>query len=174
MDNSEKPSPIQPITPAESQRRLTSLGKISFWIQVGLGVLALIPLLFFLFGQFGIYRDSSSGAWLAFWVTISTLSSLAGGIFYAWRFLLWGRPSPTLSVTAQLQPILYISLVGILLSLIGLQAQIGELVLRLLSRTQANQVSGVWLLATNGIVSLAHFVNLLTVLWINGILDRKA
>jgi hypothetical protein len=54
-----------------------------------------------------------------------------------------------------------------------MEAQVGELLVRLFTRTLSTQTAGVLLLAANINVTFAHFVCLAGVLWITGALDRE-
>jgi hypothetical protein len=168
-----EPARVSPL-----QARLALASQISFWIQAVLGVIAILLWVVFLFWQLGTYRDSSSGAWLAFWMTVLALASLAASVFYTWRYLWRKKRRTTLALDGwaalgQLQPLIYVTLAGVFLSMIGLEAQVGELLARLFFRTQSTQFSGVLLLAANLNVTLAHLVTLTSLLWTCGVLDRK-
>jgi len=159
--------------------RLRLTRRFGFWFQGVLGATALLLWLGFLIGQNTVYRDDSLGATIAFWFTLLTLLTLAAGLFLNWRYLLHAErrsasatASGQFDLPKQLQLVTYVSLIGAFLALIGMEAQVGELLARIFARTQANQVTGVLLLAANINVTFAHFVCLAGVLWITGVLDR--
>ncbi|MGQ9836920.1 MAG: DUF3611 family protein [Cyanobacteriota bacterium] len=179
MNEPMSPSASAAIERMKSRLRLTR--RFGFWFQAVLGATALLLWLGFLIGQNTVYRDDSFGAILAFWFTLLTLLTLAAGLFFNWRYLLHADRRQQVSADSlsrldlpkQLQLVTYISLIGAFLALIGMEAQVGELLARMFSRTQANQVTGVLLLAANINVTFAHFVCLAGVLWITGTLDRE-
>lgn len=178
MNEPMSPSVRAAVERMKSRLRLTR--RFGFWFQAILGATALLLWFGFLIGQNTVYRDDSLGAVIAFWFTLFTLLTLAAGLFFNWRYLLHAeRRSASadalsqLDLPKQLQLVTYISLIGAFLALIGMEAQVGELLARMFSRTQANQVTGVLLLAANINVTFAHFVCLAGVLWITGVLDRE-
>ncbi|MEN9203665.1 MAG: DUF3611 family protein [Thermostichus sp. DG_1_6_bins_120] len=178
MNEPMSPSVRAAVERMKSRLRLTR--RFGFWFQAVLGATALLLWLGFLIGQNTVYRDDSAGAVIAFWFTLFTLLTLAAGLFFNWRYLLHADRRQAsadslsqLDLPKQLQLVTYVSLIGAFLALIGMEAQVGELLARMFSRTQANQVTGVLLLAANINVTFAHFVCLAGVLWITGALDRE-
>ncbi len=178
MNEPMSPSVRAAVERMKSRLRLTR--RFGFWFQAVLGATALLLWLGFLVGQNTLYRDDSMGAFIAFWFTLFTLLTLAAGLFFNWRYLLQAErrsvsaatPSQ-LDLPRQLQLVTYVSLIGAFLALIAMEAQVGELLVRLFTRTLSTQTAGVLLLAANINVTFAHFVCLAGVLWITGALDRE-
>lgn len=122
MNEPMSPSVRVAVERMKSRLRLTR--RFGLWFQAVLGTTALLLWLGFLVGQNTLYRDDSTGAFIAFWFTLFTLLTLAAGLFFNWRYLLQAErrsvsaatPSQ-LDLPKQLQWVTYVSLTGAFLAL---------------------------------------------------------
>lgn len=159
------------------QVRLPMAGRISFWAQSFLGVTAAASWLISIVVGQARYGDQPTGTVLASWATLLTLISLGINIFFTWQYkqrsqLAGASPKEILS---KLQLVIYISLAGTLLAVISLEAQVGELLSRVfLLRVYGgpDELLGLLLVIANTNIILAHFINLSSMLWVSGLLDR--
>ncbi len=149
--------------------RTRTVGKFSFWLQVGIGVASGFSWLFALTGQ--INRGFPSiGSQLAVWVTLVSLLLLGGNSFLTFRY--WKSRE-----TRSLKIVLYLSLAGAFLAVISSAAQVGDLLASLIFRATLvtqQEVWGLLLAATNANITFAHLFSLTGVLWIYGIIGGKS
>lgn len=157
------------------QSRLPMAGRVSFWAQSFLGVTAAASWLIALVGQ-SRYEQQSSGTALASWATLLTLVSLGINIFFTWQYKQRSLEGGSSSeIFNKLQLVIYVSLVGTLLAVVSLEAQVGELlasVFFLRTFLGDSQLLGLLLVIANTNIILAHFINLVSMLWVYGLLDR--
>ncbi|MEO0989074.1 MAG: DUF3611 family protein [Cyanobacteria bacterium J06639_14] len=171
-------------------------GRVSFWIQIFLGAIAGITLLF---TSVNLFVDqttrSTPGAGIGFFFSGCGLATLFVGTFWAFRYIQMARrlrsrdesrrPKPKEALRI-LKLGLYISLTGMLLTLLGAEALVGALVEKSFSQGIAvlprgggniNQIIEITpfdmfvVLATTNI-QLAHFVGLVSSLWVLNSVNR--
>lgn len=171
-------------------------GWISFWIQLGLGVIAGLALIFAiasLSSRASGNANPGAGAGLLF-TSIGQVAVFVSA-FWAYRYTRLGRllrskdeskrPKPKAAIRI-LRLGLYISLVGMLLTLLGAEATVGSLLAKALSQPQGAAVFGVpgsvsqyvqpldiFVIQANTNILLAHFFGLGFTLWILNTLDNS-
>jgi len=161
--------------------RLTSA--ISFWVQLGLAAVCVLTLLFAITGRSFSGETGQSVGIGIFWA-IGSLLALVFNIYGAFRCTRIGKRLLTLSpelspkkedIIRLLRVGLFVSLFGILLSLLGAGVSVGVLVAKIVSQpagmaiTDPNRViQGLDVFSTvanvNGIA--AHFVGTISSLWL--------
>lgn len=164
-----------------SRQRLARVGAVSFWIQVALGVTSGLCWLFVIFGRlFGRFGFSdSAGTNLATVTVLLSLLTLAGSLFLTFRQFKDAQMlnGDRLSViTIWLRRLLLVNLAGILLSVISSAAQTGELLSStLFGRFSVTfEIPGLLLAVASTNITLSHFISLVFVLWVLGILDQRS
>lgn len=180
-------------------RRISSsfrwFGWISFWVQVVLGVISSLALLFAvasLSARSGSGSNPGAGAGLFF--SAAGLIAVYLGAYWAFRYTrtarqLRGRdearrPKPK-DVIKNLKLGLYISLAGMLATLLGAEATVGSLLAKALSQPQGPTLFGgnvnitqyvqpldIFVVQANTNILLAHFGGLVFTLWILNSVDR--
>jgi hypothetical protein len=170
-------------------------GWISFWIQIVLGVIASLALLFAvasLSARSAGANNPGAGAGLFF--SALGLFGVYVSAFWAFRYTRLGRqlrskdearrPKPKDAIR-MLKLGLFISLGGMLLTLIGAEATVGALLAKALSQPQGAAVFGmpnnvsqyvqpldIFVIQANTNILLAHFVGLVFTLWVMNSLDQ--
>lgn len=164
-------------------------GWVSFWVQVVLGVISSLALLFAI-GSLGARSsgDSNPGAAPGLFFSGLGLIAVYLGAYWAFRYTrlarrLRGRdasrrPKPKDALQA-LRFGLYISLGGMLLSLLGAEAIVGSLLAKALSQPQGAALFGagtnvtqfvqpldIFVVQANTNIVLAHFGGLVGTLWL--------
>lgn len=171
------------------------LGWVSFWVQVVLGVISSLALLFAvgsLTARSGGQSNPGAGAGLL--LAACGLIAVYLGAYWAFRYTrvarnLRGRdearrPKPK-DVLGILRFGLYISMGGMLLTLLGAEATVGSLLAKALSQPQGAAVFGlpnnvsqyvqpldIFVVQANTNILLAHFCSLACTLWILNAVDR--
>lgn len=171
------------------------LGWISFWIQAVLGVIASLVLLFAVAtvnARSG--GDTNPGAGAGLFFSACGLVGVYLGAYWSFRYTRMSRrlrnreeakrPKPKDALRA-LKFGLYISLGGMLLTLLGAQATVGSLLAKALAQPQgaalfggANNVSqfvqplDIFIVQANTNILLAHFGGLACTLWVLNSIDR--
>ena len=169
-------------------------GWISFWAQIVLGVIASLALIFAIASVSSrtASPDPGAGAGL-FFTTIGQVAVFVGA-FWAYRYTRIGRllrsaddakrPKPKAAIRI-LKIGLFISLGGMLLTLLGAEATVGALLAKALSQPQGAAVFGagssvsqyvqpldIFIIQANTNILLAHFVGLVFTLWTLNSLDN--
>lgn len=159
------------------RQRLEGASMFSFWFQVVLGVLAGLTWLFVMFGRLSgrLGYTDAAGTKLAFWTVLLALLALAANIFFTWKC---GQPRGEGRETGypkEIQWVLFITLGGMLLTIISSAAQVGELLAStFFGRFSVSfEIPGLLLAAASTYVNLAYFGSLAFILWIYGFLDRR-
>jgi len=171
------------------------LGWISFWVQVVLGVISSLALLFAvasLTGRSGSNNNPGAGAGLFF--SACGLVAVYLGAYWAFRYTRMARrlrsrdesrrPKPKDAIRL-LKFGLYISMGGMLLTLLGAEATVGSLLAKALSQPQGAAVFGapnsitqfvqpldIFVVQANTNILLAHFGGLFCTLWVLNSVDR--
>jgi hypothetical protein len=169
-------------------------GWISFWIQIILGVIASLALIFAIASisaRTGSSSNPGAGAVL-FFTSVGQIAVFVSA-FWAYRYTRLGRqlrskdeakrPKPKAAIRI-LRLGLYISLGGMLLTLLGAEATVGSLLAKALSQPQGAAVFGapgtvsqyvqpldIFVIQANTNILLAHFFGLVFTLWILNSLD---
>jgi hypothetical protein len=168
---------FQPPTSMDRIRqRLEKASKYSFWFQVVLGVLAGLTWLFVMFGRLSgrLGYTDAAGTKLAFWTVLLALLALAANIFFTWQCGKT-RGGQATGYPQEIQWVLFITLGGMLLTIISSAAQVGELLAStFFGRFSVSfEIPGLLLAAASTYVNLAYFGSLVFILWIYGFLDRR-
>lgn len=180
-------------------RRISSsfrwLGWIGFWAQVILGVISSLALLFAvasLTARSGGSSNAGAGAGLFF--SAAGLIAVYFGAYWAFRYTRLSRrlrssdesrrPKPK-DALQTLKIGLYISMGGMLLTLLGAEATVGALLAKALSQpqgvspfgvganvTQFVQPLDIFVVQANTNILLAHFAGLVCTLWIMNSVNR--
>lgn len=175
--------PAFPRSVDQVRQRLEWGSKISLGAQAGLGLTASLSWMFVLFGRLfnRIGYAEGAGTVLAFWTVIFSLVTLGVTIYLTWvsqkvaRRLRADPAAAVVGVLNHLQLLIYVSLIGILLSIVSSAAQVGELLSSsLFSRFSVRlEIPGLLLAIASTNITLAHFTNLSFILWVYGLLDRN-
>lgn len=169
--------------PLSAQRivfTLRTIGWISFWLQVVLGVIsAIILLLSLAFSRNTAAQASTQGTGFGIFFAICGLVALGIGAFFAFRYTLiskqlleTGRPSKAETLQA-IRLGLIVNLVGMLLTIFGAQAVVGSVLTKSLSQQGAvldpsRYVQPLDLFVVQGNVNTitAHFAGIVASLWL--------
>jgi hypothetical protein len=166
--------------------RLT--GWVSFWIQLVLGVVSGVILLFAVFSQRGANTTSNPGTGFGAIFAVAGLIALAVGIYIAFRYTRLGnrlessnpnnRPRKVETVQVVRFAII-VHLVGMLLTLLGAQTIVGTLVTKSLTLPQLGvgvytqidpsrsiQPLDMFVVQANTNTVTAHFAGLVASIWI--------
>jgi hypothetical protein len=169
-------------------------GWISFWIQVVLGVIASLALIFAIASISSRTGANNPGAGAGLFFTAIGQVAVFVSAFWAYRYTRMGRllrskdeskrPKPKAAIR-MLRLGLYISLGGMLLTLLGAEATVGSLLAKALSQPQGAAVFGapgglsqyvqpldIFVIQANTNILLAHFFGLVFTLWILNSLDN--
>lgn len=169
-------------------------GWISFWAQIVLGVIAGLALIFAIASLSSRSGGNDPGASAGLFFTAIGQVAVFVSAFWAYRYTRIGRqlrsqdeskrPKPKTAIRT-LKIGLFISLGGMLLTLLGAEATVGALLAKALSQPQgaavfgtANSVSqyvqplDIFVIQANTNILLAHFVGLVFTLWILNSLDN--
>lgn len=157
------------------------VGWISFWVQIVLGVISSIILLFAsaTFSQAGTQNPGSN---LGFFFAIASLFALYISTFWAFRYTRFGRnlkaaddaARPSRAEAMQLvRQGLWGNLIGMVLIILGSQAIVGSLVAKsfqqsgiVLQEQELVQPLDLFVVQANTNATTAHFVGLLATLWL--------
>ncbi|MGF1574415.1 MAG: DUF3611 family protein [Cyanophyceae cyanobacterium] len=180
MSSTERDSLRTAATLERSRQRLARMGAFSFWIQVALGVTAGLSWIFVIFGRlFGRFGFSeSAGTNLATVTVFLSLLTLLTSLFFTFRQF---KDAQNLNgdrlslLVVWMRRLLLVNLAGILLSVISSAAQTGELLSStLFGRFSVTfEIPGLLLAVASTNITLSHFVSLVFVLWVLGILDQR-
>lgn len=169
-------------------------GWISFWAQLVLGVIASLALIFAIASLSGRTSASDPGAGAGLFFTSVGQVAVFIGAFWAFRYTRLSRqlrsgddakrPKPK-AIIRSLRIGLFISLGGMLATLIGAEATVGSLLAKALSQPQGAAVFGapnsvsqyvqpldIFVIQANTNILLAHFVGLVFTLWAMNSLDN--
>ncbi|HEY9888780.1 MAG TPA: DUF3611 family protein [Candidatus Obscuribacterales bacterium] len=169
-------------------------GWISFWIQLVLGVIASLALIFAIASVTSRTTGNNPGAGAGLFFTSVGQVAVFVSAFWAYRYTRLGRqlrsqddakrPKPKVALRT-LRGGLFISLGGMLLTLLGAEATVGSLLAKALSQPQGAAVFGVpnsvsqyvqpldiFVIQANTNILLAHFCGLVFTLWILNSLDN--
>lgn len=188
MNNSE----ITPPIPNKIQQVALSIrraGLLGFWLQLILGIIALVTLLFtspVLFNS----KERTVASQFGYFCAAIGLVALAMNIYFSWRYQRIARlikePDPTLrpkkSSTLKIIRIgLTINLVGMLIAIVGAEALIGLVLGKSLSRPQlalttdpsefVNSIDLLIVQANTNTIA-AHFAGIATTLWLLNRISR--
>ena len=171
-------------------------GRVSFWIQIVLGVISGVVLIFTISNP--LVREgigSTPGAGIGFFFSGCGLVALYAGAYWAFRYIRMARrlrgrdearrPKPKDAIR-MLKLGLYISLVGMLLTLLGTEAIVGALVEKAFSQSAATfgvggnfnrfaqliQPFDIFVVLATTNIQLAHFVGLSSTLWVLNSISR--
>ena len=191
LDQSALPAAVKRI--AQSFRMT---GWISFWIQVILGVVASLVLIFSTLilqveNQSPNQGATNPGAGAGVFLAILGIVSLYAGIYWAFRYTRLSRrlkmsdqpPTPRNLMDA-IRTGLMINMAGMFVTLLGGEALIGSLFAKALSQpqsgvafyeriTQAIQPIDILIVQANTNTVLAHFVGLAASLWLLRSMNRS-
>lgn len=182
----EKPDPSS--IPPAAQRvvfTLRTIGRISLWLQGGLGVISILILVFATFST-SIGRQnpqgSSQGTGFGIFFAICGLVALGVGGYFAFRYtriarqlLETGRPSKAETLqTIRLG--LIVNMVGMLVTILGAFATIGSLLAKSVSQfggtltaidpSRFVQPADLFVVQANTNTIAAHFVGIAASLWL--------
>ena len=169
-------------------------GWISFWAQIVLGVIASLALLFAIASLSGRNGGNNPGAGAGLFFTSVGQVTVFVSAFWAFRYTRLGRqlrgrdeakrPKPKDAIRT-LKIGLFISLGGMLATLMGAEATVGALLAKALSQPQGAAVFGapggvsqyvqpldIFIIQANTNILLAHFVGLVFTLWTMNSLDN--
>lgn len=169
-------------------------GWISFWVQIILGVIASLALIFAIASLAGRSGGNNPGAGAGLFFTTVGQIAVFVSAFWAYRYTRMGRqlrgredgkrPKPKAAVRI-LRLGLFISMGGMLITLIGAEATVGALLAKALSQPQGAAVFGapgnvsqyvqpldIFVIQANTNILLAHFFGLVFTLWILNSLDN--
>jgi hypothetical protein len=169
-------------------------GWISFWLQIGFGVISSITLI----AAIAAISTRSSGttnpgAGTGFFFTTIGQVTVFVGAFWAYRYTRLGRQLRGRDAAARPKPKaalrllrlgLLISLGGMLLTLMGTSSTVGSLFLKAITQPQGGiigvpgnvnqyvQALDILVIQATTVILLAHFVGLVFTLWILNSLDN--
>lgn len=193
----EKPE-ISSLPPALQRIALTlrTFGGISFWLQVILGTISGLILVFSTFSS-SFNRQANAGAsqgtGFGIFFALCGLVALGIGAYFAFRYtriskqLITGSASERPSKAATLQTIrlgLIVNLVGMLLTIVGAQAIVGSILAKSLSQPQGAlglgtidlnrfvQPLDLFVVQANTNTIAAHFVGIAASLWLFNRVNR--
>ena len=155
------------------------IGWISFWIQIVLGVVSTI-ILVFASATFSRSNEPNPGSGLGFFFAIASLFSLYIATFWAFRYTRFGRTlkdadgiaRPSRAEALQLvRQGLWGNLVGMILIILGSQAIVGSLVAKSFQQSETVlqklvQPLDLFVVQANTNATTAHFAGLLASLWL--------
>jgi len=191
LDKSDS-SPSSQLQEIAQVFRLT--GWISFWAQLGLGVVATVILGFASFSRDVASNQKGVGTGLGIFFAVVAVITLGASIFWAFRYTRISRQlqssnpnnRPRKSDTIQLLRLgLSINLVGLLISLVGAQAIVGALLAKSLTLPQAGvgvyQIDpsriirplDIFVVQANTNTVAAHFAGLIGSLWLLNRINRQ-
>lgn len=163
------------------------VGWISFWVQIVLGVVASIILLFASF-SFGKAPGSNPGSGLGFFFAIASLVALYVSTFWAFRYTRLGRnlkvaeeaARPSRAEAMQLvRQGLWGNLIGMVLIILGSQAIVGALVAKsfqqsgiVLQEQELVQPLDLFVVQASTNATTAHFAGLVASLWLLNRISR--
>ncbi|MEM1278864.1 MAG: DUF3611 family protein [Cyanobacteria bacterium P01_H01_bin.152] len=169
-------------------------GWISFWAQIVLGVIASLALLFAIASLSARSGGTNPGAGAGLLFTAIGQITVFVSAFWAFRYTRLGRKLRSRDDTKRPKPKdairtlkigLFISLGGMLATLIGAEATVGALLAKALSQPQGAAVFGapgtvsqyvqpldIFVIQANTNILLAHFVGLVATLWTMNSLDN--
>jgi amino acid transporter len=163
------------------------IGWLSFWVQIVLGVVASIILLFASF-SFGRSTGSNPGSGLGFFFAISSLVALYISTFWAFRYTRLGRnlkaaeesARPSRAEAMQLvRQGLWGNLIGMVLIILGSQAIVGALVAKsfqqsgiVLQEQELVQPLDLFVVQASTNATTAHFAGLVASLWLLNRISR--
>ena len=195
VDKSDSPSPSSALQQIALVFRL--IGWSSFWIQLVLGVVSTIVLIFAsLSRDVGPANQRSPGTGFGIVLAVSGVITLGLGVYLAFRYTRIGvrlkstNPNnrPRKADTVQILRLgLIVNLVGTLVSIIGAQAIAGTLLLRSLSQPQGvgaaiyapGQINqgirsvDIFVVQANTNTVAAHFAGILCSLWLLNRINRQ-
>lgn len=192
----EKPD-ISSLPPALQRVALTlrTIGNISFWLQLVLGVISIVILLAASASSgFGRQANQATnqGSGLGIFFAICGLVTLGVGAYFAFRYtkiakqILSGDPDRRPSKADTLQIIrlgLIVNMVGMLLTILGAQATIGTTVLKSFAQGQGAFTTAIdpsqlvrsldlLVVQANTNTILAHFAGIAASLWLFNRVNR--
>lgn len=190
-ENPDTPSSSSNLRAIAQTFRLT--GWISFWTQLGLGVISFIIVLAYLwFSQRQTNTSNNPGTGFDVFLAVCGIIILGGGIYIAFRYTRIGNqlqssnPSNRPRKSESLQVLrlgLWINLVGILVTLLGAHSIVGILALRSISPQATNTpfidptriISGLDLFVVQANLNtvLAHFTGLVVSIWLLNRITRS-
>lgn len=174
--------------PPAAQRVVSTLrtfGRISFWLQVVLGVISVLILLFASFSRSsGVQASQAANQGTGFGVffAVCGLVALGGGIYFAWRYIVTarqlletGRPSKAETLQS-IRLGLIVNMVGMLVTILGAFATIGSLLAKSVSQSVGGltaidpsryvQPADLFVVQANTNTIAAHFVGIAASLWL--------
>jgi Protein of unknown function (DUF3611) len=182
--------PDTPPTAQQVSRWLRTSGWIGFWIQLVLGVVAAVVLLFA-----SASRNVSTGqgappeTGIGFLFAFLAIATLAVSIFWCFRYTRMGQKMLSAARPSRQQAIqmvqmgLMISLIGMLVAIVGEFAIVGNLFAKTLVRGQGGGFEGlieqqvrpvdVFIVQANTNTIAAHFAGIITALWISARIDDQ-
>lgn len=170
-------------------------GWISFWVQVVLGVISSLALLFAFANLSARSGDSSNpGAGAGLFFSTCGLIAVYLGAYWAFRYTRIARrlrsrdearrPKPKDAIRI-LKLGLYIGMGGMLLTLLGAEATVGSLLAKALAQPQGAAIFGgagnvtrfvqpldIFVVQATTNILLAHFGSLVCTLWVLNSIDR--
>lgn len=191
-DNSDSKSPPSALQQIAVAFRL--IGWISLWIQLVLGVVSTIVLLFASFSRsLGPQDEKSGGTGFGIVLAVSGVVTLGLGVYLAFRYTRIGKrlqssnvnTRPRKADTIQILRLgAIVNLVGMLLTIVGAQAITGSLILRSLSLPQGvgaafynpNQIIrpvDIFVVQANTNTVAGHFVGLVASLFLLNRVSRQ-
>lgn len=169
------------------------MGWVSFWIQVVLGVISSIALLFAVASvTTQSSGNSNPGAGAGLFFSSAGLIAVYLGAFWAFRYTRMSRRLRSQDETRRPKPKdalqllklgLYISLIGMFLTLLGAGANVGALLAKAISQPQGAALFGndvsrfvqpldIFIVQANTNILLAHFGGLVCTLWVLNSVNR--
>jgi len=164
---------------------LRTIGRISFWLQVVLGVISILILVFATFSiSIGSQptQGGNQGTGFGIFFAICGLVALGGGIYFAWRYILISRQlvetgRPSKADTLQVIRLgLIVNMVGMLITILGAFATIGSLLAKSVSQLGGTlaaidpsrfvQPADLFVVQANTNTIAAHFVGIAASLWL--------
>jgi hypothetical protein len=157
-------------------------GILSFWSGIILTLFSAAALLLGILGESNGPRSLGTGVG-SFWA-VSGLVSLLVSILFSWRYWNLGKAlqfasasdRPKRADTQKTVKIgLWVSVVGMLLSLLGTQSVVGSVLIKAVRQTGANVISqqscivipaDIFSIAANTTALTAHFIGIVVALWL--------
>lgn len=175
----------------EVANTLSRFGKIGFWLQIALGILALISTGIAAISGLFTRNEGPQGAAIAIFFAISGLVALLVGIFFSFRYIgiakLLRSPEPNQRPSKQdtLREIrlgFQVNLLGLFLAILGAQAITGATLIKIITIPQAAvaveqasrfvQPVDLLVIQANVITITAHFAGLIVSFWLLSRLTR--
>ncbi|AFY67367.1 DUF3611 family protein [Geitlerinema sp. PCC 7407] len=165
-------------------------GWISFWMQLVLGVVATLVLIFATASRSIGTQTNSAGTGAGILFALGGIAVLGAGVYWAFRYtrIARGLRSPDASArpskastTTILRLGLIINLVGMLITILGAQAIVGSILARSLSQPQGLTVYDpsrfvqsvdLFVVQANTNTILAHFAGIVGSLWLFNRVNR--